>query len=212
MAPPGRTARRMTASARRDQLLDVTTELVVERGFHDVSIEQVARSAGITRAVVYQHFGDLQALLEAVIERETMRALAQVSETTLTDLTEGDPTELMLDSLRAYLHAVQDHPGTWRLILMPPEGALHQMFEMTAFTNQEPRRRSIWPARSFRSGDRDDLKRKPRPRSPVGDKPEARSAPNETSRRGCLSGNPEVWPRNGAVGSPPACVQPGGCH
>jgi hypothetical protein len=46
-----------------------------------------------------------------------------VSETTLTDLTEGDPTQLMLQSLRAYLYAVRDHPGTWRLILMPPEGA-----------------------------------------------------------------------------------------
>jgi AcrR family transcriptional regulator len=113
----------MTASARRDQLLDVTTKLVGERGFHGVSIEQVARSAGITRAVVYQHFGDLQTLLEAVIQRETSRALAQVSETALGDLTEGDPTELMLESLRAYLHAVRDHPNTWRLILMPPEGA-----------------------------------------------------------------------------------------
>lgn len=113
----------MTASARRDQLLDVTTSLVGERGFHGVSIEQVARGAGITRAVVYQHFGDLQTLLEAVIERESSRALAQVSETTLADLTEGDPTELMLESLRAYLHAVKDHPSTWRLILMPPEGA-----------------------------------------------------------------------------------------
>jgi AcrR family transcriptional regulator len=108
----------MNASARRDQLLDVTTKLVGERGFHGVSIEQVARSAGITRAVVYQHFGDLQTLLEAVIQRETSRALAQVSETALGDLTEGDPTELMLESLRAYLHAVRDHPNTWRLILM----------------------------------------------------------------------------------------------
>jgi hypothetical protein len=49
--------------------------------------------------------------------------LSQVSETALTDLTEGDPQELMLDSLGAYLHAVRDHPATWRLVLMPPEGA-----------------------------------------------------------------------------------------
>lgn len=113
----------MRAPERRDQLLDVTTRLVGERGFHQVSIEAVARAAGITRAVVYQHFGDRQALLAAVVERETSRALAQVSETTLTDLTRGDPLELMLESLRAYLHAVRDHPGTWRLVLMPPEGA-----------------------------------------------------------------------------------------
>jgi AcrR family transcriptional regulator len=113
----------MTASARREQLLDVTTQVVVDRGFQGVSIEAVAQMAGITRAVVYQHFGDLQALLEAVVEREMARALAQVSETTLSDLTDGDPRELMLESLRAYLQAVKDHPTTWRFVLMPPVGA-----------------------------------------------------------------------------------------
>jgi len=65
----------------------------------------------------------LPGVLEAVVERETQRALAQVAETALSDLTEGDPVELMLDSLRAYLHAVRDHPTTWRLVLMAPEGA-----------------------------------------------------------------------------------------
>jgi AcrR family transcriptional regulator len=122
-APQPSTSTRMSASARRDQLLDVTTDLVARAGFHSASIEAIARRAGITRAVVYQHFGDLQALLEEVIERETHRALVQVSETTLSDLSEGEPIELMLESLRSYLHAVQNHPTTWRLILMPPQGA-----------------------------------------------------------------------------------------
>jgi AcrR family transcriptional regulator len=113
----------MTAPARREQLIDVTTELVAERGFQAVSIESVARQAGISRPIVYEHFGDLQGLLEAVVKRETSRALAQVEETTLTDLTDGDARELMLESLGAYLYAVRDHPVTWRLVLMPPEGA-----------------------------------------------------------------------------------------
>lgn len=113
----------MSAQARRDQLLDVATQLVAEAGFHAASIEAIARNAGVTRALVYQHFDDLQSLLEEVIQRETSRALAQVSETTLGDLTEGDPVELMLESLHAYLHAVANNPSTWRLILMPPEGA-----------------------------------------------------------------------------------------
>jgi AcrR family transcriptional regulator len=113
----------MRAPARREQLLDVATRLAVEHGFHAVTVEAVARKAGITRAVIYQHFADLQGLLEAVIERETARALAQVSETALADLSEGDPKELMLESLDAYLHAVHDHPATWRLVLMSPEGA-----------------------------------------------------------------------------------------
>jgi AcrR family transcriptional regulator len=113
----------MTASARREQLLDATTEIVVAGGFQAVSIESVAREAGVSRALVYEHFGELDGLLEAVVERETTRALAQVSETSLADPTEGDPQQLMLESLRAYLYAVRDHPTTWRLVLTAPEGA-----------------------------------------------------------------------------------------
>jgi len=113
----------MPATARREQLLDVTTHLAVERSFHAVSVESIAQRAGITRAVVYQHFGDLPALLEAVIDRETSRALAQISETKLTALSEGNAKELMLESLAAYLRAVHNNPTTWKLVLMPPEGA-----------------------------------------------------------------------------------------
>jgi AcrR family transcriptional regulator len=114
---------RMTAPARREHLLDVTTQIVVERGFRDVSIEAVAQRAGITRAVIYRHFADLSALLEAVVAREMSRALSQVAETALTDLSTGDPLELMLASLRRYLLVVQQNPTTWRLVLTPPEGA-----------------------------------------------------------------------------------------
>ena len=104
-------------------MLDVTARLVAEGGFHTISIEAVSARAGVTRALVYNHFRDLRELLEAVIERETSRALAQVSETTLTNLSEGDPRELMLEALDAYLNAVRSSPSTWRLVLMPPEGA-----------------------------------------------------------------------------------------
>jgi AcrR family transcriptional regulator len=113
----------MTAPARRQQLLDVTNELVAERGFAAMSIQAVARRAGISRPIVYEHFGDLSGLLEALVEREMARALTQISETELGDLSEGDPTELMLESLHTYLGAVEQHPTTWRLVLMPPEGA-----------------------------------------------------------------------------------------
>jgi len=147
----------MRAPARREQLLDVTMQLAVEQSFHAVSIEAVAQRAGVTRAVIYQHFGNLQALLEAVVDRETSRALAQVSETTLTDLSEGEPRELMLESLEAYLSAVHDHPNTWRLVLMPPEGApemLRQRVEQGRRSVLEQLTRAVRPA--LRGGDTND--------------------------------------------------------
>ncbi len=112
----------MQAGERRQQLLDATKAIVAERGFHAVSIEAVAREAGITRPIVYGHFNDLPGLLEALVERETARALSQLRIVGPDDLAE-DPREALLASLRAYLEAVRDDPATWRLVLMPPEGA-----------------------------------------------------------------------------------------
>ena len=71
---------RMSAEARREQLLDVTKAIVAERGFHAVSIEGVAREAGISRPIVYGHFDDLPGLLDALVRREGARALGQLAE------------------------------------------------------------------------------------------------------------------------------------
>lgn len=161
---------RMRASARRAQLLDVATQLAVEQGFHAVSVEAIARRAGITRAVIYQQFGDLQALLEAVIERETSRALAQVSETALADLSEGDAQELMLGSLEAYLRAVNDHPATWRLVLMAPEGAPDSLRQSIAKGRQSvlaQLTRAVRPA--LRSGNLNDAELTARVLSAIAD-------------------------------------------
>ena len=123
--PSARTASagRLSAEERREQLLDVTKGIVARDGFHAVSIEAVAREAGITRPVVYGHFTDLPTLLEALVEREGARALAQLATFLPTNLGEGDPREKLLAGMRGYLEAVQADPVTWRLVLMPPEGA-----------------------------------------------------------------------------------------
>jgi AcrR family transcriptional regulator len=112
----------MTAAERREQLLDVTKALVDEQGFHAVSIEAVARRAGITRPIVYGHFGDLPGLFEALIEREAARALAQLAAILPTAIG-GDPRDQLFAAMEGYLRAAQADPVTWRLVLMPPEGA-----------------------------------------------------------------------------------------
>jgi AcrR family transcriptional regulator len=113
----------MQAEQRREQLLDATKRIVAERGFHAVSIEAVAREAGITRPIVYGHFRDLHGLLEALVDREAARALGQLATVLPGDLQAGDARETLLTALRGYLEAVRADPATWRLVLMPPEGA-----------------------------------------------------------------------------------------
>jgi AcrR family transcriptional regulator len=122
----------MTGSERREQLLDVTKAIVGESGFHAVSIEAVARRAGITRPVVYGHFHDLGGLLEAMLARETVRAQAQLARILPPASWQGSSREMLLGALRGYLEAVGSDPVTWRLVLMPPEGAPEMLREQIA--------------------------------------------------------------------------------
>ena len=123
---------RMSSAERREQLLDATKEIAGTEGFHAVSIEAVARRAGISRPIVYGHFHDLSGLLEALVARESERALAQLDEILDYELSKGDPVELLLASLRGYLEAVRSDPLTWRLVLMPQEGAPKILHEQIA--------------------------------------------------------------------------------
>ena len=114
---------RLSAHERREQLLDATKAIVARDGFHAVSIEAVAREAGITRPIVYGHFRDLSGLLEALVERESARALAQLEQFLPDVNAEGSPLDILLGGLEAYLRAARSDPVTWRLVLMPSEGA-----------------------------------------------------------------------------------------
>lgn len=117
------TRTRMSAAERRDQLLDVTRDLVVEQGFGAVSMESVARRAGITRPVVYGHFPDLGSLLDAMLERESSRALTQLATVLPAPEGGGSLRERLAGAMETYLRAVESSPVTWRLALMPPDGA-----------------------------------------------------------------------------------------
>jgi AcrR family transcriptional regulator len=123
MAVRSDTRTRLSAEQRREQLLDATKAVVGEQGFHGVSIDAVAKRAGVSRPIVYAHFGDLGGLLEAMLERESESALRQLAEVLPTQLESQNSREALLSALRAYLEVVRADPVTWRLVLMPPEGA-----------------------------------------------------------------------------------------
>src|SRR5690242_15851159 len=73
-------APRLLPEQRREQLLDIVLDLIDTEGVGAVSMDAVARRAGVTRPVVYNHFTDANALLRACLDREEQRALAQILE------------------------------------------------------------------------------------------------------------------------------------
>ena len=118
---PRRYAPRLPPEERREQLLDATLSLIAETGYESVSMEGIARKAGVTKPVVYDLFGSLADLLEALLEREEERALMQLAELMPTPAEDADPAQLLVDGLDAFLRAIETRPDAWRLSLMPIE-------------------------------------------------------------------------------------------
>jgi AcrR family transcriptional regulator len=118
-----RTSTRLSGAERREQILDATLTLAASAGFQAISIDAVAREAGITRPIVYGHFTDLRGLLNALADRERARALAQLAQVVPAELDPRPAREIAVAALRGYLEAVAAEPLTWRLVLMPVEGS-----------------------------------------------------------------------------------------
>ena len=120
--PPPAPARRMPQSQRREQLLDVTLSLLAEDGFGALSMEAVARRAGVNRAVVYRSFANSGVLLVALLHREERR-ISQTLEHMIPSAPVGTPGELLAATLSAFLEDVLASPQTWRVALLRPEAA-----------------------------------------------------------------------------------------
>src|ERR1700727_2514254 len=117
-----RYAPRMAPEKRREQLIDAALNVIVEQGYEGVSIEAIARTAGVTRPVIYDHFPNLGSLLRALIEREESYAQDQLAGVVPESPEDGNPPELFAAGVRRFLDAVASRPNTWRIILLPPEG------------------------------------------------------------------------------------------
>src|SRR4051794_12257910 len=60
---------RLAPGKRRDQILDAANALFSERGYDEVSIEDIASSAGVTRGLVHHYFGGRKEVYIALLER-----------------------------------------------------------------------------------------------------------------------------------------------
>jgi AcrR family transcriptional regulator len=69
MAQPTRTRTRLGRAERREQIVDAAAEVFQGRDPAEVTFEEIADAAGVSRALVYNYFGDRHGLLEAVYLR-----------------------------------------------------------------------------------------------------------------------------------------------
>ena len=104
----------MTGKERREQLLDVSRALFAEKGFEATSIEEIAHRAGVSKPVVYEHFGGKEGIYAVVVDREMQRLMDQIVDA----LDGGDhPRELLERAACALLDYIEGSTDGFRILV-----------------------------------------------------------------------------------------------
>jgi AcrR family transcriptional regulator len=103
----------MTGKERREQLLNIGRRLFAERGFEGTSIEEIAAKAGVSKPVVYEHFGGKEGLYAVVVDREVERLL-----TMATALLDGDHNMPKFEGAAiSLLKYIEDNADGFRILV-----------------------------------------------------------------------------------------------
>ncbi|MBD2892022.1 hypothetical protein amrb99_09300 [Actinomadura sp. RB99] len=106
------------------RILDAALGEFETYGLRRVSVEDVAKRAGVARTTIYRRFTNKEQLLQAVILRECRRFLTGIAHAT-----EGlaSPEDAVVEGFVAGLQSARTHPLMTRVLQSEPEAFLPQL-------------------------------------------------------------------------------------
>ncbi len=119
MAAESGTKRRMRAPERRRQLLEVARKVFGRRGYHTVTMDAVAREAGVTKPILYDHFPSKRELYLALLEADLSNLQKRLAEGL--ENSRGN-RERIRASFRTYFDFVDEHAEGFRLLMQEAVG------------------------------------------------------------------------------------------
>jgi AcrR family transcriptional regulator len=104
---------RLTAAARRAQLIEIGRSTFAERGYEATTVEEIAARAKVSKPILYHHFGGKEGLYAVVVDREVEYLLGRFTEA----VSSGTPRERLEQAVLTYLMYVQEHPEGFAILL-----------------------------------------------------------------------------------------------
>jgi AcrR family transcriptional regulator len=104
---------RVPREVRRGQLLELAEELFMEKGYGGFSIDDLCRAAGISRPIVYEHFGSKDGIYLACLRR----IRAEFEQALLAAASDGADLETTVErSAEAWFGILEREPQRWSLV------------------------------------------------------------------------------------------------
>lgn len=89
---------RVAPPSGRERILSVARAAFIERGYADVSMQEIASAAGLTKAAIYYHFPDKEALFASIVEAEFERICQGIA----AELALGPPLRAQLERVARF--------------------------------------------------------------------------------------------------------------
>ena len=105
--------RRLGRAEREQQILDAAVAVFTERGYQSASMDAVAERVGVTKPVLYTHFGSKDGLLLACIARARAELLAVTAEAAGSAM---GPEDMLRRGIRAFFDYLDAQGPAWTLI------------------------------------------------------------------------------------------------
>lgn len=113
--------RHLPEQARREQILTAARRCFVENGFHPTRMDDIARSAGLSKGGVYFHFKSKQEVFDSLVREEFENSMAFLESVTRE---EGPIAAKMQAIAQHYLHYFNQAPEAPRFFIVMGEMAL----------------------------------------------------------------------------------------
>jgi AcrR family transcriptional regulator len=104
---------RMSGRERREQLISVGRTLFADKGFEAVTVEEIAATAGVSKPVVYEHFGGKEGLYAVVVDREMNHLLSMISGA----LQGSHPRDLLEQAGMALFDYIESQPDGFQILV-----------------------------------------------------------------------------------------------
>lgn len=105
-------------AGRRRQLLEASVDAIREHG-PGVTMEQLAKAGGVTKPILYRHFGDREGLIIAIAERFSNDLVTSVTTPLSADATDE---ELLRSTVDSYVSFIERDPNLYRFMVRHPPG------------------------------------------------------------------------------------------
>jgi AcrR family transcriptional regulator len=103
----------MSAADRRAAILDAARAAFADAGYHETSLDTVANRAGVSKALLYEHFASKRELYVAMLEMHVHELVERISGAVVA-AEPGEPR--MRAGLEAFFGFVEERRGAWRIM------------------------------------------------------------------------------------------------